>query len=51
MSELTCADCDATYSPNGFLAERGWVCGECGTDPDNPNNTTEMPHVDEITIE
>ena len=50
MNQITCADCDAPHTPNGFLTERGWVCRECGTDPSNANNTSDMPHVDEIEI-
>ena len=47
---VSCEDCGAAYTPNGFLADRGWVCRECGMDPNNPNNTTDMPSLDEITI-
>lgn len=49
--ELTCTDCGASFTPNGFLTERGWVCRDCGTDPDNPNNDTDMPSVHEIKVE
>jgi len=48
--DATCPDCDDEFSKvNGFRTERGLICGDCATDPNNPNTPeTDMPTLEEM---